>query len=432
MPSTHDLLVVGSVVTPAANPGESAVIAIDAGAHYDTVVTVGGAARQATYPIPGDVIELADGIQVQVTAKDASVTPNRVTLTPLMAADDITGAFAPGDEFAILFNLFAEGSGLPGTRVPRIMKYTNTFGLVKHAWRTTGHELTNSVYHETRPGDPSSAGSSSYVLIEGVQLSEFEKTCSNLLLHGSLVDNLVATGAATETGVDVPITGTEGFIKFATTAGTIDTYGVGTYGLDDFNEVAATMLNERAASSNDLIGWIGPDLFTEIEDSFTATLESNLNHTVDRIVPGFGAYLNNQYQQSLTYSPSDAALSFGYRAVKKNGFVFHLKRLSEFNDIRRAGAAAYDYRNWAIWHPISWTKDSLSGNSRPTVGYEYKELEGYSREAVYSRFAGAGVGGSNTPFGQAVNQFDTMTSSLISHKAGHFACGNGLVVQRPS
>jgi len=429
-PWIHDLLHVGGIVTPAANPGESTVVSIDPSAHYDTGVTVGGAAREATYPVVGDVIELPNRVQVQVTDKDTSVIPNQVTLTPLKAADDITGEIAEDDKLPIFTNLHAESSGLPAGRAKRIMKYGNTFGLVKHSFGATGFELTNSVYHETIPGQPGSAGESSYLMIKTDELVRYEHSKSNLLLFGQQADNL--TDTTTESGIDMPIYGTEGFVEFASTSGTPDGYTVGSYDITDFDVVANILLDERSAASNDVIGWLGPDLFTEIENSFTTTLEQNLMHTVDRIVDGYSGYANEMYQQGLTSDPSDATLSFGYSAIRKNGFVFHMKRLSEFNDIRRGGAAGSSYRNWGIWYPMSWTRDTLSGEDRPTIGYQYKALNEYSRENVFGSLPGAGVGGDNTPFGAAVTEYDTMRYFLMSHLAFHGAVGNALVVQQPA
>jgi hypothetical protein len=432
-PWIHDLLHVGAVVTPAVDPGDSAVISIDASAHYDASVTVGGNARQATYPIVGDVIELDNRVQVYVAAKDISVTPNQLTLTPLKATDDISGtAIEADDKFAILYNLHAESSGLPAGRVPRIVKYTNTFGVIKHSFGSSGFELTNSVYHETVPGQPGSAGEPVMVMIKDDEIVRYEMAKSGLLLHGRTADNLTATGAATESGIDMPITSTEGFIDFAVTSGTVDTYTVGSYALADFNVASQIYLDERSTASNDILGWLGGDIFVEIEDELIDVLDQNPIYAVDRLINGYADYMNSQYHQSLTREQADAAIAFGYTALRKNGFMFHFKRLSEFNDKRRAGADAYNYSNWAIWQPVSWTTDALSGNNRATVGYEYKQLGNYSRENVFGSLPGAGVGGDNTPFGKAVSQYDTQRYFLISHCAFHGAVGNGLVVQNPA
>jgi len=428
-PWLHDLITVGSVVTPAAAPGDDVVIELDAADHYDTVATVGGADRKATYPVLRDVVELPGGEQAQVTAKDVTTDPHQITLTPLTAATDLTGLVTAGDQYGIIYNLHAEGSGLPPGRQPRIIKYSNTFGVVKHHFGSSGFELTNSVYHETIPGQPSSAGESIYIKIKRDDLIRFEHSKSGMIMFGQQADNLTDTNTAL--GIDVSIQGTEGFITFARTNGLQDTYTAGAYGITDFDTVAAHLLDERAAATNDLIGWLGPDIWTEIENSFTNTLQQNLYHTVDRIVNGYQDFMNQQYQQQLTSEGSDATLSFGYSAIRKNGFIFHMKRLSEFNDVRRLGGSSYGYRGWALWHPLSWSTDQLSGAQRPTIGYEYKQLGPYSRESVFGHLPGAGVGGDNTPYGRAVTEYDTLDYFLLSHCGFHGSTGNQIVVQRP-
>ena len=421
----HELITVGSVDTAAVNPGDAAIIVLHADDHYDTGL---GAPNVASYPVVGDVVELADGTQAQVTAKDTAAATHELTLTPLSSTGDISGIQAD-DVFGIVYNLHAEASGLPSGRAPRIFKYNNTFGVIKHTFGATGFELTNSVYHETIPGQPGSKGKSIYAKIERDELIRYEMSKSGLLVFGQQADNLVDT--ATALGFDTPISGSEGYVQFARTAGNQDTYTLGSYDTTDFDNAADLLLDERAAATNDLIGFLGPEIFKEIENGFTTTLVNNLIHTVDRIVDGYQDYMN-QYHQALTRDGSDATLSFGYSAIRKNGFVFHMKRLSEFADVRRLGGSSYNYRSWAIWQPVSWTMDRLSNSNRPTIGYEYKGLGPYTRDNVFGSLAGAGVGGDNTPYGKAVTEYDTMRYFLMSHCGFHGAVANQMVVQQPA
>ena len=424
-----DQVEVGSVVTPAASAGDDAVIALSTNSHYNTGVTVGGNARRGTYPVVGDVVELHDRTQARVTAKNTSVIPHQITLTPLKAADTLAGKITAADKYGILYNIHAEASGLPAGRAPRVMKYTNELAVIKHSFGSTGFELTNSVYHETIAGRPETAGQAIEVKIKADELVRYERSKSNLLLLGQTADNL--TDTATEMGFDVPIASSEGFVPFAISGGTIDNYTAGSYDITDYDTVANILLDERSAAQNDVIGWLGPDLFTEIENSFTSTLQQNLIGTVDRIVDGYANYMNTQYHQQVTASATDATLSFGYSAIRKNGFIFHMKRLSEFADIRGVGSSDYSYRNYALWHPISYTKDMLSGSNRATIGYEYKGLGNYSRENIFGSLPGAGVGGSNTPYGAPVTQYDSIRHFLMSHLGFHGAVANAVVVQRP-
>jgi hypothetical protein len=426
-PWIHDQLDVGAIVTPPGGAGDNIVVSIDPAAHYDSSATVGGAPREATYPVVGDVIELYDRTQGIIIAKDSSLIPNQVTIRPLKTTGDLT-PMAGGQSYSILYNLHAEASGLPAGRAPRVMRYNNTLGLIKHSFGLTGFELTNAVYHELTPGG-NNAGQSIEVKIKSDEVKRFEKSKSGLLLHGQTADNIQST--ATELGIDVPIESTEGFLDFGLTSGTTDNYTPGSYTITDFDTIANILLDERSAAQNDVMGWLGPNIFTEIENSFTNTLTQNLIYTVDSIVPGYANYMNQQYHQQVTASSQDFTLSFGYSAINKNGFVFHMKRLSEFADIRRAGNSDYPYRAWAYWYPISWTRDMLSGSNRPTVGYQYKGMGSYQRDNLFGELPGAGVGASNSPYGPPVTEFDTIRYFLMSHCGFHGAVGNAIVVQTP-
>lgn len=427
-PWLHQRLLVGAVSTPAVGAGDDAIVELDATDMYDTGATVAAASRKASYPVVGDIVAITDTVQAQIVAKDTSVDPHLVTLRPTKAAYDLSGIQA-ADEFSIIYNLWPEGSGLPAGRIPRIIKYTNTMGVVKHAFGATGFELTNSVYHEVIPGQPGSRGKSIYAKIKRDDLIRYELSKSNFLLFGQDIDNISETSTAL--GTDVSLDGTEGFITFASTNGYQSTYAVNSYDITNFDSAAAYLLDERVAATNDVIGWLGPDLFTEIENSFTNTLSNDLMFTVDKLVDGYRSYANSQYHQQVTQDPRDFTLSFGYTAIRKNGFIFHMKRLSEFADKRRMGANTYNYKNWALWHPVAWTTDRLSGASRSTIGYEYKGLDNYSRENIFGSLAGAGVGGDNTPFGKPVHEYDTMKYFLMTHCGFHGAVGNAIVVQKP-
>lgn len=427
-PWSIDTVKIGSVVTASTGAGTNVVVALHADSMYNTNVTTGGAAVQASYPVVGDILELYDGTQVQVTAKNVSVTPHRLTLRPILASVDLAGKITAADEYGVVTNAHGEGSNLPKGRAPRILKYSNVFQIVKHSFGSTGTELTNSVYHETIAGDPSSAGKSIYVRIKNDDIKRYEMSRSNALLFGQVADNLTSTDNAQN--LDTPVNTTEGYIPFALTNGTDDQYTVGSYALADFNTLSNIYYDERSSMSSDLMCFDGPDIALETEDLFINTLDQNLAPFVDRIMPGYSDALM-QYHEMMDSKPTDATLAFGYSCIQKGGFVFHLKRLSELNDVKVLGSTNYSYRNYRIVSPIAMVGDVLTKQNRAAVGYEYKMLDGYSRENVLGHIAGAGVGG-NTMYGQAANGYDSLTHFLICEIAGHFAVANAIVVQRPT
>lgn len=427
-PWNTDTVTVGSVITAPAAAGDGMVVELTAASMYDSNNTANGGAMFASFPIERDIIELYDRTQVQVTTKNTSVNPHRLTLTPIDSSIDLTGKVVADDEFAVMYNLHPEGSGLPAMRVPRFIKYSNPFAILKTAYATTGSEMTNSIYHELVPGGASSAGKAIYVKLRSDDLRRHEKYRSNLMLFGQTANNL--TEFVANVGADMPMNGTEGLIDFATTSGNSDTYTPGSYALSDFNAIARTYYNERSTGTNQLISLVGPDLAEEQEDLFTTILSATPDVHVDRLIPEYSDFMSGT-DESLDYDAGDMMLNFGVTAVKKNGFIFYLKRLNEFSDIKGAGGTGYDYRKYSITMPLGIAKDSNSNNMSGTLGYRYKALEGYSRDLVVGSLPGVGVGG-NTRFGTPVNEFDSYREGLLSEIAPHFACANTIVIQTPA
>lgn len=427
-PWQDDTLQIGSVDTDATTAGEAAIVVLASASMYDTSETLSGSAEKTSYPIVGDVYELPDGKQVYVTAKDTTTDPHQVTLKPLDSTVDITGLLGTGggefDELIFVYRLDQEGSGLPAMRAPRIIKYTNTFGIAKAAFRSTGSEWTNRVYFEPVPGQEGSIN----IKIEANTLAHFEKTRDGLLFAGQQPDNISSTPG--NYGIDVTLRGTEGFWTFAKAEGGSANYTSGSYALSDLDTISKYMEDERATESKDLLYWVGGDLYRELENAFNNTLQNDgLATFVNDMIPRFrdmaGSFETYQYQES------DKALSFGYYAIRKGGFNYHIKKMDIFNDVKSFGNSAFTYRQSGIVHPLDMVR-STDGVRRGMVGYEYKELNGYSREFVVGEVAGIGVGASNTPWRLPTNENDLYTMGMLCELAGHFACGNKVVIQEPT
>jgi hypothetical protein len=423
-PWQEDLFTVNAIITAAAGAGNDIVVEITAGSMYDTSQTVNGVATQTSYPIVTDVIECYDGVQARITAKNTAVTPHRFTLTPLKAADNLDTSVLVAEPYHIVTNLHGEGTGLPATRAPRVIKWDNTFGIVKSAFKSSGTEWTNLVYFEPTPGATDSVN----VMVEKNTLYHFERGRDGLLLFGQQADNI--TEFASELGVDVAISGSEGFVPFAKTNGTIDTYTLGSYGLADLDSAGNILEDERATQSNDLMCWDGTDITTETENAFQQVLVNNLVPFVNKMIPGYAQYSAEQFASK--DEAIDWQLNLGFTAARKRGFNFIFKKLPVFSDIRRAGAAGYKYKNTRIICPLDSVTNRATNEDTPMVGYEYKSLNGYSREMVLGELAGVGVANTGRFPWQAVNQYDVHQMGLVCEIAGHWACGNKIVYQEPA
>ena len=420
-PWAEDLFDVNAIITASAGAGNDMVVEITSTSMYDTSVTVNSSARKASYPIVGDIIEAFDGVQARITSKDITADPHRFTLTPLDATDDLDSSINASEAYHIVTHLSAEGSGLPPTRAPRVIKWNNTFGIVKAAFKSSGTEWTNLVYFDPAPGEQGSVN----IMVENHTMYNFEKARDGLLLFGKQADNVVEF--VSELGIDVSIAGSEGFIPFGRTNGTYDTYTQGSYGLTDLDSIGNIMEDERATAGSDLMCWDGTDIYTETENAFQTVLVQNLAPFVNRLIPGYSDYSTEAF--AAKDENVDWGFNLGFYAVRKRGFNFILKKLPVLSDIRRAGATGYKYKGTRITCPLDYATNMTSKEDMPMMGYEYKQLNGYSREMVIGELGGVGV--ANTPrfpFSPS-SQYDTYQMGMVSEIAGHWCCGNKIVYQ---
>lgn len=419
-PWKEDLVTVDTIVTAAGGAGNQMTISLPASAMYNNATTVSTVAQVASYPIVSDVIEFASGAQARVEEKITTTNPHRLVIKPLMSTVNLDAVVTASNSYAIMYNLHQEGSGLPGMRAPRFVKYQNTFGIIKTRWSATGSEVTNKIYFKTPSGNEGAID----VFVKEDFMRDHERARDGMLLFGQQVNNLSALNS--HIGIDVSISGTEGFVPFAKTSGTIDTYTLGSYSLTDLDAVAIILENERASESSNILAWDGPDVHRAREKALLDLLTNDLTPFVDRMVPGYSGFDFNAIADSK--AEYDKSFTFGIMAVRTSGFNFAFKKLPVFADIRNAGAAAYKYKNTSIYCPIDMQVNS-KGEKMPLVGYEYKtNNKGYNRNLQFGRRAGVGANGY---FGElnASDEFDTMTEGLVSELALHASCGNKIVYQ---
>ena len=421
-------ITVNDIITASAGAGNAMVIELTAATDmYDAGATSGGSSIQASYPVKGDVFEHPDGTQIWVVSKDKTVNPHRLTIKPLDDSVDLDAVIMDNDELISLHNLWGEGDGLPEGRVPRIMKYTNTFALTKHAVHITGTELSNAVYHETSVGDPGSARQSIYQLLKMEDLERFERSRGYGLLLGKQTSGL--SQLVTETNLDTDIPGTEGLVPFGLTYGFNDTYTVGSYAVTDFDTIADRVMDQRSLSTGQMYTLDGRDITFETENVMNTYFQNDLTPFINNIMDNTGGSLQG-FQEIL--DQADGTVGLGYSVIRKGGIVFHMKKLDEFSDAKGGGHDDFEYKNYRVALPLGFTTDLKTDVARPMMGYEYKASGPYSREYVWGEIAGAGAGGNNSPFGQASHQYDNLTRFMISEYAGHWAVGNAIVVQSPA
>lgn len=430
-PWNDQTFTVGSIITPSAGVGTGVVIALDTTDMYAAGATVSSSARKTSRPRVYDVVVLADGTNAQITAKTVSTDPHRITITPLSPSVDLVDKIVAGESYFISHNLFPEGSGLPETVATRTFRYTNTFATIKEAVKITGTELTNSIYHE-QPGGVA-PGKSIVHSLDFSAVERFENAIGNLYLHGQQATNLSAVMTQFN-NIDTTISGTEGFVEFAQTAGNDVDYTTGAFETADLQALADVYYNNRASLSGNILGFVGKELGDDIENAYTTIIDAGgYTQNMDRIVvdemkPMLSAAMSN----NMDYKSGDLTIAFGYRAIRTSNMTFHLKNLGEFADAQNAGGSIYQHRKWGIWAPYSFYTDKNGGGQMGSIGYHYKSLDGYSRDVRMGKFGGAGTAGEGSQYGAPVHEYDYGQSFMIHEGAFHIACGNAVTMMKPT
>lgn len=422
-PWKESLVQFGAITQISAGAGTDVIATIAPSHMYDAGVSVNGSSAKASYPRLNDILFFPDGNKGIIVAKDTTVDPHAITVRPVQAAMDLATSLVISTDYFISDNAHAEGSGLPTGRVPRVIKYSNTFQIVKEACSSSGSSMTNQTYFNPILGQPGSF----YLKTKWDTMYRFECACDGALIWGTQIDN--HSEFVADMGYDVDVTGTEGLYDFTTTNSITDVVAIGAYALADFDSITNTFEDERIGV-RDLIHWQGKLRHTEIENLLYGELNNDLTMLLSKKFLNYGpsAQPNDGMQPA---SAADWALTIGFYGLRKGGYNHVFKSLHEFNKAVGAGSSAYNFKHWNVVMPIGYTTDKSTNENRATVGYEYKKLGNYSREEVVAELAGVGVAGTGTSYRIATSAGDIHRLGMVSEIAFHATCANHIILQHP-
>lgn len=409
-----NLVPFGTVATAAGAAGANLIINLAAGAMYNAGATVGGAARQASHVRVGDVMQAPNGVRARVMDKNTTVTPHRITLRPLKAADNLDTAFLANGTYAIFDNMHAEASNIPESLIPRLIKYENTFQIVKGGGATSGTELTNVLFAQFVPMQDNTI----YVAIKADEMERYERAMCYALLFGTQADNIVV--ASTQLQHDVSMRGTEGLIPFLDAWGHLDTYIAGSYAIGDF-DVLASIFEQERIGTRQITTYDGYSIFQETENALQNLLNANL--TIE-LMKKWGADWGASSENMQPFDSDSFDFYIGFRALKKSGYAFYFRLLHEFNEYVGAGAPNYKQTTYRLALPLGYANDRNSGSPVPYISYEYKsDGRGYDRHDRIDEYGGIG---SKL---KASNGDDMQAFGIVSEIALHAACPNKTVKQ---
>lgn len=414
---------IGSINTASTGAGTNVILVLHADSMFNAGATVGGAARQSSEVKVNDWILGVDGFIGHVIAKNETVSPHRITVRPLKAAQDLVNSFVANGEYAIVSNAWAEGTGLPLGAMTRLTKYTNTFQIIKQGAAVTGSELSNRLFVKFTP---SPEGDTVFAEMNEKCWDLFERDFSHALLIGQQTDNL--TDTVNISGLDAPIIGTEGLITWVEANGHIHIINTGAYTLADFDNIGRTLIHERAGTY-EAMTLDGYDIFTLTENLLLSESGTDLTQY---IMQKMGSRFESLGEGDLQpFQSSDFGLYVGFKALRKSGITYYFKQMQEFNDAKGLGLATYDYTTRRLVLPIGQVMDAKKGTKGFMWGYEWKDDgAGYSREMQYGTYGGVGTMGSMPGINNAVMAYDHVQWGMVAEVAGHFACPNKVIEQK--
>ena len=315
---------------------------------------------------------------------------------------------------------------MPSGQTPRVIKYSNDFQIVKERVVATGSEVTNQTWFAPTPNNTGGL----YLKAQEHTMMRFEEQRDMALLLGEQTDNVDVFVEAL--GHDVPIKTTEGFYTFTDTGGNTLTYTPGSYSLNNWDAIGDVIEAERPGTF-EYVGCDGRAIYLEKENA----LKDFLNNDTAVFLTNNDWMGYNTIRDEIELKPANAAdfyASIGFKGVQKGGFNFGWSQLPEFNDakglaLKQGSSYQYTFRQQSLLFPYGMVvnKNSHDGEMISAVGYEYKELNGFSRDVIITPLDG--VGGSNRI---ATQQDDITSLNYLSDFCFHGVCANHCIIQKPA
>ncbi|WP_418360165.1 hypothetical protein [Sphingobacterium detergens] len=400
---------IGTIVTAPSGPGQPGIYALDPGSML-TSNFPGVGMVTFSYPSERDIVYLPNGKSAFLVKKNTDVNPHQITLKPLNDTDTLVGAITAGGRYFIGDNASPEGSGSVESKVARYFKYTNVFQIFKSKFSITGTALTNQLPFKNIEGKEGS------FLIEGTTDSEALHMwrLSKGLFFGQTSNNL--TGYSEGLGHDVQIKTTQGMDQYVEQEGHIVPTTPGTFGIENLDSVDEILTRERAGADVYLLP-MGYNLF-----------QSWNNNMIDFMKDNCFPFVKGSFQNSPIFSETDGNDHFlwlDFAGARKNGRTWLAKHFSELDEQMGAGTEGYSWKNTGYALPVDMFENKGGTNPKQScIGYEYKALNGYSREFEMYNHGGAG------PITKT-SEIDAMNLEWRSEIGGHFGLGNQWVKFKP-
>lgn len=416
-PQVKEYFKIGAVVTPATGAGDPIIVSLSTDSMLTMPDDMGGT-QYGSRPRKTEVIMLPNQKQFRIDNKDESVNPHRITLSPVVDADNANTYILAGVNCYIIAPVKAEGTGQVKGLVPNYYKYTNNFVITDETDLVSGTAMTIKAPFAPVPGKPG------YFYVKGLADAEVrhERAKGLISVWGQNMDN--ASDYSEKFGKTFKIKGTEGLVEFATS-----------YGFDDtFPNIGAVTIEDQFAITNyyaDLqlpYGDIAVMQGSVMGAKTDMLLKDFISDTcVDYVGEEYmGASIAGARMDAPEYDSKKLFVNFGFKGFVLNGFNVIYTGLNELNN---PTPGFQGLKEWQMAVPMGFFENKKNDDRTPIMGYEYRSNPeiGYSRETEIWHIGGAGP----ASMVNKCSEFDVKESFFRTEFATHFSHGQWWYVQRP-
>jgi len=295
---------------------------------------------------------------------DSDGDDDTYTVKRLDGAGNPTGTYGAGSEFAVIGNIFAQGSDQPNRfREPGVQKRVNPFIITKETFAVNGSQATNIGWVDVGGGEYRW-----YMKGEMDTRKRFMNQREMMLLYGQL--------AATDgTELQVPldndssttakVAGSEGYFAAVENRGLVASLSGGAQGsfasMSDIDSIILELDKEGAPAEYAM--YVNRATSLDIDDM----LANGIATQVTAGLPGqFGAFNND----------ADMAVRLGFKSFTRGGYTFHKHDWKLLNDPTLGGVSNVK----GAMVPLANVVDAKTGNKAPSLEMNYKGTNGYNRD----------------------------------------------------
>jgi len=300
-----------------------------------------------------------------ITDGDSDDLDNSYTVKRLDGAGNPTTDYSTKTQFAVIGNIFAQGTDQPGRfREPGIKKRTNPFIITKETYAVNGSQATNIGWVNIG-GDYRW-----YVKGEQDTRKRFMNQREMMLLYGQLA---AADGTELQVPIDDSATlgkvaGSEGYFAAVEDRGLVADVSGGAQGtFADMSDIDGIILElDKEGAPAEYAMYLNRAASLDIDDM----LAQGIATQVTAGLPGqFGAFNND----------ADMAVKLGFKSFTRGGYTFHKHDWKLLND-PMLGAVG-NIKGAMV--PLANVVDPRTGNSAPALEMNYKGTNGYNRDVEH-------------------------------------------------